>query len=99
MAAGFDNQITAGNLSVEEMIGAAVILHCDLIRIQPFHDGNKQIGRLAMSYWLRKWNIPAPILQVPRSEYLTCVNSYLAGDRSCQSMLDLVIRLIDEQTR
>lgn len=98
LARHFDAQVRSG-LEAEEVIRAAVILHCDLIPIQPFHDGNKQIARLAMSHWLRRWHMPAPSLSVPREEYLTCVESYLAGDKSCQMMLDLVIRLMTDQTR
>jgi len=73
-------------------VRTAVWVHAELIKIQPFMDGNKRTSRLVMDMVLSGLGIqPAP-LEIPRKEYLVALGVYYRGD--CEPLENVVIEAI-----
>jgi Fic family protein len=81
---------------IEEVIRVALYLHADLIRIHPFRDGNGRVGRLIISYLLCRFHLPPVIFEIPKQEYLECLNYYYRT-KELNPLFDLVLRLYKNQ--
>lgn len=69
----------------------AVWTHAELIRIHPFEDGNGRSGRAVMSWVLVRLGLRPIALEIPKEEYLLCLNVYFArGD--LMPLIDLALR-------
>lgn len=72
----------------EASLRAAILLHADVIRIHPFEDGNGRTCRALMNVVLVRLGLRPILMEVPRQEYLACLNHYYAKDDS--RMLELL---------
>jgi len=67
-------------------------IHAQLIRIHPFQDGNGRTCRLFMNCVLLRAGLLPIRLEVPKQEYLVCLNHYyVTGD--IRPLEDLCLRL------
>lgn len=60
---------------VEHVVRSSAWLHAHLVRIHPFADGNGRLSRLAQTWLLARYNLPAPSFDDPE-EYLTAINRF-----------------------
>lgn len=81
---------------VMECIKAAIYLHAEFIKIHPFRDGNGRIGRLIITFVLAKFNIPPLAIEVPRQEYIQCLNYYY-NSKQLEPLLNLALRIYQNQ--
>jgi Fic family protein len=60
------------------IIRFALLAHVEFIKIHPFRDGNGRIGRLILSYWLRRNELPPLIFEGAKDDYINSLNIYYA---------------------
>lgn len=83
---------------VSEAIKVALYLHAMFIKIHPFRDGNGRVGRLAMTFTLSKYSVPPLSIEVPRKEYIDCLNYfYVSKNKDIDPLYDLAIRIYNNQ--
>ena len=69
----------ANRAGVHPVLGAAG-LHCNLVAVHPFADGNGRTARLMMNYHLLRCGLPLTIIEVERrGEYLAALEEANAG--------------------
>jgi Fic family protein len=79
-----------------EVVEGALHIHANLIKIHPFRDGNGRVGRLALSYWLRRKRLPPVFFENAKEDYLRAMNHmYLHGDTG--PLLHLALSLYRKQ--
>ena len=78
-----------------DAIEIAVQAHVDLIRMQPFTDGNKRTARLLLSVVLVRCGLNAVDFGVPKEDYVNAITAAFDGDP--RPMTDLVIELLAAQ--
>lgn len=81
---------------VEECIKVALYLHAELIKIHPFRDGNGRVGRLIVTFVLSKYGLPPLAVEVPRQEYIQCLNHYY-NSKEIDPLLNLALRIYQNQ--
>lgn len=82
----------------ENTIRAALYLHAVFIKIHPFLDGNGRVGRLIMTYVLSRYDMPPIAFEVPKEEYIDCLNIfYNSNNINLDPLYDLVIRIYKNQ--
>jgi prophage maintenance system killer protein len=82
----------------EACLTTAAKVHADLIRVHPFEDGNGRSTRLFMCSVLIKLGMLPIEVEVPRKEYLDCLNHYFS-QRDLRLLVDLCLRLLSEKVR
>ncbi len=83
---------------IKQVIKAALYLHAIFIRIHPFRDGNGCIGRLIMTFTLSRYNIPPLAIEVPRQEYIDCLNNFYASKNTdLDPLYNLALRIYINQ--
>ena len=70
----------------------AVWVHARIIRIHPFEDGNGRTSRLFMNWVLTRLGLRPIAIEVPRQEYLDCLNRYYHKGE-ITPLVDLCLRL------
>lgn len=80
-----------------DIIGVAATAHVELIRLQPFTDGNKRTARLLLSIILVRLGLNAVNFGVPRQDYVSALAAGFGGEMG--PMTDLVIDLLAAQVR
>ena len=83
----------AGSISAEDFAASvrniAALLHCDLIRIHPFVNGNGRIARLMVNYVGQRYGMRfIDWDKEPRSEYYGAVRTFVQQERSHQHFAD-----------
>lgn len=71
----------------------AMRAHADVIRIHPFEDGNGRSTRLFLCSVLIVLGLRPIEFELPRQEYLTCLNHYFLH-RDCEPLVSLALRLL-----
>lgn len=84
------------NAAALDVIGVAATAHTDLIRMQPFTDGNKRTARLLLSIVLVQSGLNAVDFGIPRQDYVSALSAAFDGDAG--PMTDLVIELLARQS-
>lgn len=85
------------NASAFDVIELAATTHSDLIRLQPFTDGNKRTARLLLSILLVRFGLNAVDFGIPRQDYVSALDAAFDGDTG--PMVDLVIELLAAQAK
>jgi fido (protein-threonine AMPylation protein) len=62
----------------EAALKLAAWAHAQVIQIHPFQDGNGRAGRLFMNAILVRLGLRPIRLEIPRQEYMACLNHYFA---------------------
>lgn len=83
---------------IGEVIKAALYAHATLIQIHPFRDGNGRIGRLIITYFLCRCSLPPVIFEVPKQEYLDCLN-YFYRTKDLEPLVNLTLRIYRNQLK
>ena len=78
---------------VREVIRAALYLHAELIKLHPFRDGNGRVARLVMTYIFCRFDLPPLIIEVPRQEYISCLNHYFQSNKDIEPLYELGLRI------
>ena len=68
----------------------AVLLHAEVVRIHPFEDGNGRTSRALLSVVLMSLGIPPMPAEIPKQEYIDCLNVYHTT-RSIDLLRDLLL--------
>ena len=83
---------------IRDVIKIALYLHAMLIKIHPFRDGNGRVGRLVITFTLSKYSIPPLVIEVPKQEYIDCLNHFYSSNNSdIEPLYDLAIRIYKNQ--
>ncbi len=78
---------------VEVAIRLAAQTHAEVIRIHPFEDGNGRTSRALLDHVLLVLGLKPIPTEVPKQEYIECLNSYFLGSRQIDLLVDLYIGL------
>ena len=79
-----------------ESLRACVWTHAELVRIQPFEDGNKRASRLMFDHiMVCLGHLPIP-MEAPRSEYYAALERFFARSE-IGPLVDLYLRLAADQ--
>lgn len=82
--------------SALDVISVAATAHSDLVRLQPFTDGNKRTARLLLSIVLVRCGLNAVNFGIPKQDYASALSAAFSGDVG--PMTDLVIELLARQS-
>jgi hypothetical protein len=69
--------------SVESVIKLAVRVHCEIVRIHPYFDGNGSLARLGANWVLMRFGLP-PVMSANRPDHTT----YLKATKRCAHRQD-----------
>jgi fido (protein-threonine AMPylation protein) len=78
----------------QKAIHLAVWAHSTIIRIHPFEDGNGRSSRLLLEWILMATGLPPVATEVPRDEYLNCLNHFYTKN-DLQPLIDLYLGILD----
>ncbi len=76
-------------------IHIAAWAHAQVIRIHPYEDGNGRTSRALMNWVLVRAGLRPIAIEVPRQEYLACLNHYFERDE-ISAFIDLALRIYAE---
>jgi len=83
---------------ISEAIMSALFLHALFIKIHPFRDGNGRVGRLIITYTLSRFNIPPISFEVPKQEYINCLDDFYRNNcTNIRCLYELAIRIYKNQ--
>lgn len=78
-------------LEATQVVRGALHIHVELIRIHPFRDGNGRVGRLALSYWLRRCGLPPVMFDRANETYIAAMNTAIVH-RDVEPLVNLALR-------
>lgn len=84
------------HLEATQVVRGALHIHVELIRIHPFRDGNGRVGRLALSYWLKRCGLPPFMFDGAKDRYIAAMNTAMAS-RNIEPLFNLALRLYIKQ--
>lgn len=75
-------KITMGDADFDtEVLKVAAFVHCEIIRIHPFINGNGRVARICINYFAARYGyLPVP-LERPKGEYLDANRTWLQHKR------------------
>lgn len=83
----------------KSVIEIAAYIHCEIIKIHPFEDGNGRTARALMNYYLLKSGcIPIVVWYKCRSEYLS-VNEVYFKNNDLKPFISFMEKLLEEQSK